>query len=156
MGLVQKDIGRLDDAQREFQEGIKQLQWALKQAPANVKLRDSLSRSYFNYGHLLREVGNGYRAAKVAMRRRELWPGDAKQLHSVATELAMAYAKTSERHRPEVEQKAVDTMKQAQRAGWRPTNVDADLAIQTFSANPEMKLIVNAFTSEEGKTVDAK
>ena len=156
LGLVQKDIGRLDDAQREFQEGIKQLQWALKQAPANVKLRDSLSRSYFNYGHLLREVGNGYRAARIAMRRRELWPGDAKQLHSVATELAMAYAKTSERHRPDVEQKAVDTMKQAQRAGWRPTNVDADLAIQTFSANPEMKLIVNAFTSEEGKTVDAK
>ena len=156
LALVHKKSGQLETAEAEFQRGIQQLKDAYNRVPQNAKLRDSLSRNYFNYGQLLIEMGSGYRAAKMAMRRRGLWPNDGKQLHAVATELAIAYRKTDARRQKQVEHYAVETIELAVEAGWKPENLNTDVALGTFSNNAKLQAIVSTFNTEDRETVDDK
>ena len=101
-------------------------------------------------------MGSGYRAAKIAMRRRGLWPNDGKQLHAVATELAMAYRQTDARRQKQVEHYAVETIELAVKAGWKPENLNTDVALGTFSKNAKLQAIVSTFNTEDRETVDDK
>ncbi|MCA9211887.1 MAG: serine/threonine protein kinase [Planctomycetales bacterium] len=150
LALVHREQGMLDDAAQEFQSGMKHLEAALNASPNNAKLRESLSRNYFNYSQLLIGMNRAWDASRVSLRRRDLWPNDPIQLHAVAVELTMAYKKATEKHKKRMERDAVNTIVLAKNAGWRPQDVTTDVVLNTFRRNPQMRTFALAEKRTEG------
>jgi hypothetical protein len=108
-----------------LEQAISYQRYAFEESPQTVSFRDHLSRSFFNYAEVLRQLERPFEAAQASLRRRELWPHDANQLYSVAKELTLAYRQMHNQSSrwpvsvsaPYVEEVAA-TMRQAQKAGW--------------------------------------
>jgi tetratricopeptide (TPR) repeat protein len=125
LAMVLDELQRPGDAAECCRKAIEHQQVAFTAAPHVAQYRAFLSRHYSLYGRLLRESGRPDEAARVALRRRELWPGDAKRLVSVAEELALAakaLAETNTRglSTQQCAQEALETLRRAVAAGFKP------------------------------------
>jgi hypothetical protein len=94
-----------------------------------ARYRTFLSKHYYNYGRVLRELGRPAEAIRVALARKELWPNDPQRLFTVAEELALASQRLAgAEHSGMTAQQgaafAVETLRQAVAAGLA---VPADL-----------------------------
>jgi tetratricopeptide (TPR) repeat protein/tRNA A-37 threonylcarbamoyl transferase component Bud32 len=88
LGLAYQKANRLNEACTAFEQAIAMQQQAHEQSPDLAVVRDSLSKHYFNYAGVLRELGRPADAAAVVVKRRKLWIADADGLIQIAAELA--------------------------------------------------------------------
>lgn len=124
LALFLAGIGRRDEATKLFEKAVDSQRQAISQAPDSTKYRGFLDKHYYNYARLLRETGRADEALKVALARRNLWANHPEELFSVAEELALAANEREVRDSPgasaEYGERAVETLKQAVAAGWKP------------------------------------
>jgi len=127
LAMVLDELQRPGDATECCRKAIEHQQAAFAGAPDVAQYRAFLSRHYSLYGRLLREAGRPDEAARVALLRRELWPGDPKRLVSVAEELALAakalaQSNTQGLSTQQCAQNALETLRRAVAAGFKPTD----------------------------------
>jgi serine/threonine protein kinase/Flp pilus assembly protein TadD len=129
LGIILEELKRPADAVRAYQQAVAHQQQAVASAPEIARYRQFLSKHYFNYARVLRQTGRFGDAARVALARRELWPNNAQHLFSVAEELALDAKDSSAGGKADISGKvtadrcgayAVETLKQATAAGWKP------------------------------------
>jgi hypothetical protein len=125
LGMVWIELRRFPDAAEMFQSAIEHQKAAGARAPQVSRYRIFLSKHYFNYGRVLRELGRPQEAARTALARRALWPGDPQHLVAVAEELALASKLLAGSNDAEMSAEqcagfAIETLRQASAAGWKP------------------------------------
>ena len=130
LGTVLEDLKRKADSLKAYEQAVEYQKQALSQAPGVIRFRQYLSKHYVNYARVLRQTGRFDEALQIALARRELWPSDADCLFSVAEELAVAVNDRTMKsmHGPiaaDYSDRAVETLKQAIAAGWKPKS-DSD------------------------------
>ncbi|MCA9152621.1 MAG: tetratricopeptide repeat protein, partial [Planctomycetales bacterium] len=92
LGVARKEAAQFDLAAEAFVNAIDAQQTAWRARPENPRYRDFLNNHQYNQGDVLRQLGQGVRAAELALQRGELWPEDPRRLQSIASELAMDVA----------------------------------------------------------------
>ena len=90
LGVALEELHRLEDAGRAYKRAVEHQRIAFDQAKAVSRYRLFLSKHYYNYGRVLRQLGYPEQAARSAIARRELWPHDPRRLFAIAEELALA------------------------------------------------------------------
>jgi len=125
LGMLMEELQRNAEAADNFRHAIEHQQIARKHAPQVSRYRAFLSNHYYNYARILRRLGRPDEAVHVALARRRLWPNDAQHLYAVAEELALATELLAGSPRGDVTAQqcaefAVDTLRQAKAAGWKP------------------------------------
>jgi serine/threonine protein kinase/Tfp pilus assembly protein PilF len=125
LGTVQEELKRKADSLKAYEQAVEYQKQALSQAPGNVRFREYLSRQYINYARVLRETGHYDEALRITLARRELWPSDPEYLFSVAQVLAVAAGDRGLKSArgpiaADYSDRAVETLKQAIAAGWKP------------------------------------
>lgn len=90
LGIVLEAAPRLAEAAEAYRHAVAHQQVAFARATSVARYRVFLSKHYYNYGRVLRQLGAGDQAARVALTRRELWPHDPQRLLTVAEELGLA------------------------------------------------------------------
>lgn len=125
LGIVLEEQSRWIDAASAYREAIEHQQVAFKQAPGVNRYRIFLSKHYFNFGRVLRKQKMPDGAVRVAMARRELWPGDGPRLLAVAEELAaatkdlLAASTPSKVSAAEARSYLIETLEQAVNTGYQ-------------------------------------
>ena len=143
LGIVLEELKRKADSLKAYEQAVEYQKQALSQAPGNVRFREYLSKHYINYARVLRQTGRFDEALQVALARRELWPSDPDCLFSVAHELAVAAGDRAMKsvHGPiaaDYSDRAVETLKQAIVAGWKPKpNSDWTKAFTAIKNRPD-------------------
>lgn len=130
LGFVSEELKEFADAGSHYRNAIEYQRRAHAGAPDISRYGEFLSKHYHNYGRVMRRLGRPDEAVRVALARRELWPGDPKRLVSVAEELALAGKLLEGKANAELTTedcaaKAMDTLEQAINAGL---SSPADLA----------------------------
>jgi len=125
LGMALQKRKRIDEAAEAFRKAVEHQEIAHAQAPQVSRYRSFLSKHYFNYGNVLRQLGRADDAARVALARRKLWPNDPQHLFAIAEELALASERLAGRQQGEMTaaqcaERAVETLRQAAAAGWKP------------------------------------
>jgi tetratricopeptide (TPR) repeat protein len=126
LGTVLEETKRPEDAVQAYEQAVAHQRVALASAPEVAHYRQLLSMHYFNYGRTLRQIGRPGDAAHIDLARRQLWPNDPQNLVSVAEDLASDardLAKNgfaSDINADACGAYAVETLKQATAAGWKP------------------------------------
>jgi len=125
LGIVMEELNRSADAVKAYEQAVAHQQQAMTNAPKIARYRQFLSKHYFNYGRVLRQTGHPGDAAQAALARRRLWPNDPQHLFSVAEELALIARDISAGGKTDITADkcgayAVETLKQAAAAGWKP------------------------------------
>jgi serine/threonine protein kinase/Tfp pilus assembly protein PilF len=138
LGIAFEEQRRFEDAAMAYKNAVEQQRVAYLRAPTVTRYRIFLSKHYFNFGRVLRQLGQPDRAAQVAVARRELWPTDGERLFSVAEELALAtrdlrqspgQGEVTADHASTL---AIEALEQAVDVGFQlPQDLDAN---ETFSA----------------------
>ena len=138
LGIALEEQRSYEDAALAYKNAVEQQRVAYLRAPSVTRYRVFLSKHYFNFGRVLRALGQPDRAAQVAVARRELWPTDGERLFSVAEELALASRDLQqspgkgELTSDHVSTLAIDTLEQAVEVGFPlPRDLDAN---EAFSA----------------------
>jgi eukaryotic-like serine/threonine-protein kinase len=148
LGMVLEELGRTKDAVDSFRKAVEHQKIAYVRAPEISRYRAFLSRHYFNYGRVLRRLGRADDAARVALARRALWPKDPQHLFTVAEELALADgllagAKQGNMTSAECADLALETLRQAMAAGWKPRpDVDWTQSFAALKDRPEFAELV--------------
>jgi eukaryotic-like serine/threonine-protein kinase len=128
LGIVLEELRRPADAVAAYERAVSHQRQALEKSPEVASHREFLSTHYANYSRALRHIGRPGDAARANLARRELWPHDPERLFSVAEDLSLD-AKELAAARPPIigditadncGAQAVETLKQAAAAGWRP------------------------------------
>jgi hypothetical protein len=128
LGVVLEELKRAPEAVTAYEKAVDHQRHAVASAAGIARYRQYLSKHYFNYGQALRRTGHPADAARIALARRELWPKDPQHLFSVAEELAVSAREISagkadpagEITADKCAAYALETLKQATAAGWRP------------------------------------
>ena len=125
LGMVLEGLDRTAEAAESFRKAVEHQQIALQHAPSVSQYRLFLSQHYCNYGRVLRRLGHPDDAARTALARRSLWPNDPQHLFAVAEELALAAKLLAGANQvgmtePECAESALETLRQAVAAGWKP------------------------------------
>jgi serine/threonine protein kinase/tetratricopeptide (TPR) repeat protein len=125
LGLALEDLKRPAEAVTCFEQAVGYQRHALTQAPEVARYRLDLDRHYYNYAGILRSTGRVAKALQVALARRNLWPNHPEELFLVAKELALAATDPMVKSgggatRAEYGERAVETLKLAIAAGWKP------------------------------------
>ena len=120
LGMVYQLQGQDKRAAESYLSGIHLLQIAYTNAPDVHRFRNHLSRTLYNYGRVLRQQGSMNQAAQTAIRRRKLWPNNAKQLIRVSEEIAEAIQFMSGQRRSRYQREINETLRLAINAGWKP------------------------------------
>jgi serine/threonine protein kinase/tetratricopeptide (TPR) repeat protein len=125
LGFVLERSKRPTDALAAYGQAVEHQRRAMSQSPDTTKYRIFLSKHYINYARMLRQTGRVDEALRASLARRDLWPGDPVELFSVAEELAAAADSSvvKAKHGPiaaDYSDRAVETLKLAFAAGWRP------------------------------------
>jgi serine/threonine-protein kinase len=81
-------LGRAADALPAFREAVGYQKVALDRARQKDVPRKALSQSYYDLGHVQRELGLPAEAAAICRERLRLWPDNADQVYDGACELA--------------------------------------------------------------------
>ena len=126
LGFVLEGVKRPTDALAAYGQAVEHQRQAMSQSPDTTRFRVFLSRHYINYARMLLQAGRVDEALEASLARRNLWPSDPNQLFSVAEELAVAADNhmIKSRHGPiaaDYSDRAVETLKQAISAGWKPS-----------------------------------
>jgi len=90
LGIAHEEQDRVQDAAAAFSQAVEHQRVAFERASTVERYRTFLSKHYFNYGRVLRKLGQAEQAIKAATARRELWPHDPTHLLAVAEEFALA------------------------------------------------------------------
>lgn len=122
LGIVLEETQRAGLAAEAYRKAVEHQQVAHARAATVARYRTFLSKHYYNYARVLRELGAADQAARLALQRRELWPDDPQRLMSVAEELALASRLLADRDGMEMSCRqaadhAVETLRQAVAAG---------------------------------------
>ena len=100
---------------------------ALDAAPTNDRYRALLSRHYLNFARNLNKQAKYEAAVQAAIERKQLWPGNADRLYSVAQQLAGTYglmraASTPQQSQAELcDMRRLQTLREALRLVCRRT-----------------------------------
>jgi hypothetical protein len=138
LGIVLEELKQKADSLKAYEQAVEYQKQALSQAPGIVRFREYLSRHYINYARVLRQTGHFDEALQVALARRE-----PDCLFSVAQELAVAADDRGIKsaHGPiaaDYSDRAVETLKQAIAAGWKPKpNSDWTRAFTAIKNRPD-------------------
>ena len=130
LGIVLEELGRIEDAASAYKAAVEHQRIAFSQAKDVSRYRSFLSKHYYNYGRVLRQLGYPEQAVRSALARRELWANDPHRLFSIAEELAIAGAAMkaagdSATSANQCANLAVETLQQAVAAGMK---LPADLS----------------------------
>jgi serine/threonine protein kinase/Tfp pilus assembly protein PilF len=125
LGIVLEDLQRIEEAAETYKKAVEHQQIAYSHAPEVSRYRLFLSKHDYNYGRVLRRLNRPDEAARAALARKELWPNDPERLFAVAEELALASRLLAAGPRggmtsDECAGLAVETLRQAAAAGWKP------------------------------------
>ncbi len=125
LGILMEELQRNTEAADNYRHAVEHQQIAREHAPQVSRYQAFLSNHYFNYARILRRLGRPDEAAHVALARKALWPNDPQHLYAVAEELALATALLARSGRGDINAQqcaefAVDTLRQAKAAGWKP------------------------------------
>jgi hypothetical protein len=149
LGMVLEDQRRAAEACQSYAQAVECQTVAQAHAPQVSRYRLFLSKHYYNYGRVLRQLGRPDEAARAALARRELWPADPQHLFAVAEELALATEALAGSPRAgltaeKCAQSALETLKQALAAGWRPAGNPAwTKSFAALKGYPGFKGLVN-------------
>lgn len=150
LGIAFEEQRRFEDAAVAYQKAVEQQRVAYVRAPTVMRYRIFLSKHYFNFGRVLRQLGQPDRAAQIAVARRELWPGDGNRLFSVAEELALASRDLrdsldkGELNTGQTVSLAIETLEQAVEAGFQvPRDLAANGAFSTLKDDERFLQIVS-------------
>jgi eukaryotic-like serine/threonine-protein kinase len=129
LGTLLEELQRNAEAADDYRHAVEHQQIAWKGAPQVSRYRMFLSNHYYNYARILRRLGRPDEAARLALARRDLWPGDPQHLYAVAEELALATGLLARSNRggasaQQCAESAVETLRQAKAAGWVPPSND--------------------------------
>jgi serine/threonine protein kinase/Tfp pilus assembly protein PilF len=122
LGMLFDQQKRPADAEKAYQQAIANQRRALDAAPTNDRYRALLSRHYLNSARNLIKQAKYDAAVQTAVDRKQLWPGSADRLYSVAQQLATIYAQMQTASSPQQSQTvclraAVSTLREAVAAG---------------------------------------
>ncbi len=120
LGIVLEENQRLEEAAEAYKKAVDHQRVAHSRAAAVARYRIFLSKHYYNYGRVLRNLGRADEAVRVALERKELWPNDPRRLFTVAEELGVAsnvLAQTDETAAERCAALAIDTLREAIAAG---------------------------------------
>jgi tetratricopeptide (TPR) repeat protein len=123
IAMVYQMQGDSQQAADTYELAIRFQQYAHRKAPQAVCFRDHLSRTYVNYGRVLRQLGRSADALKIAIKRRDLCAEHPDQLVEVAEEIARAYQSIGDKtdaKRRVFSDEAMKTVGMAARVGWKP------------------------------------
>ena len=125
VGIIAEGLNKLDDAGKLYRKAVEYQCRAYAGAPDVARYREYLSKHYYNYGRVMRRLGYPDEAARAALSRRELWPGDPIRLFSVVEELAQAGALMTDKQDGESMSEdcvaeALNTLESAIQAGYDP------------------------------------
>jgi len=124
LGIVFEELRRIEDAAVAYKHAVEHQRVAFSGAVEVSRYRSFLSKHYFNYGRVLRQLGHPDQAARSALARRALWPNDPQHLFAVAEELALAGSALQTKDEAELtanqcEDLAIETLQLAVTAGFR-------------------------------------
>jgi len=149
LGTVLEEMKRPSEAVAAYEQAVSHQRQALSQAPEIAKYRQYLSKHYYNYDRALRLTGRADEAVQVALARRDLWPKDPDHLFAVAEEFALAAKELSARSKTEPAvvkcgECAVETLRQAIAAGWKPKpNSDWTKSFTAVKHRPDFLALTN-------------
>ena len=133
LGITLVELRRAEDAAVAYKHAVEHQRIAYSQASSVSRYRLFLSKHYYNYGRVLRQLGYPGQAARAALARRELWPDDPRRLFGIAEELALAGAAVREPAdggaltSRQCADLAIATLQQAANAGFQlPANLWKD------------------------------
>jgi tetratricopeptide (TPR) repeat protein len=129
--LALAGAGRHADALPIYAAAIDAQKICRDQAPNSARLREDLSKMYFNYGQSLRNEHQWQDAMDAAIARGQLWKGDSQREIGVAAELANLDNAVKEHAADEAKKEAnldvegavLTALERAYDSGW-PQNVD--------------------------------
>jgi tetratricopeptide (TPR) repeat protein len=87
---VLEELNRTEAAAEAYERAVEHQTAAHQRAPSVERYRSFLSKHYYNYGRVLRQLGRPEDAVRAALARKELWPNNPQRLFTVAEELALA------------------------------------------------------------------
>jgi tetratricopeptide (TPR) repeat protein len=145
--MVFQSQQKRQQAAEAYEHAIRLQKKAFAGAPQVEQFREHLSKHYFNYGQLLRQLGRPREAAEIALKRRKLWPSHPQRLYSVVQELAAACEQMAQQHDPPAPEnesawhryadEAVSILREVLVSGWTPaTNPQDDIALRILEARP--------------------
>lgn len=122
LGIVLEELSRLEDAAVAYKHAVEHQRIAFLRAKDISRYRNFLSKHYYNYGRVVRQLGYAEQAVRSALACRELWPNDPQRLLAIAEELALAGTAMQTSHGVELTQNqcielAIETLQQAVAAG---------------------------------------
>ena len=147
LGMLFDRQQRTGDAAKAYQQAIHFQNEALARATSNDNIRALLSRHYFNYAQSLVAQAKYGDAVQTALERKELWPGNAERLYSVAQELADIYRKMNgksgvEEATPACIQAAAATLREALAAGLSRDRLK-DASLSGLVENSEFRQLMD-------------
>lgn len=92
LGIALEELGRTQDAAVAYKLAVEHQRIAFTAANDVARYRSFLSKHYFNYGRVLRQLGYPDQAVRAALARRDLWLDAPERLFAIAEELAIAGA----------------------------------------------------------------
>lgn len=130
LGIALEELQRFDQAAAAYKQAVDHQRVAFDRAATVARYRTFLSKHYYNYGRVLRKMGQVQEAIQVALARRDLWPQEPQHLLTVAEELALASSMIPDDAGGSVSKQqavtlALDTLQQAIAAGL-PATADID------------------------------
>lgn len=122
LGMLFDQQRRYADAEKAYQQAIANQRRALDRAPTNDHYRALLSGHYLNFARNLGKQAKFEAAVQAAVERKQLWPGNADRLYSIAGQLATTYGQMRVANAPLQSQaaclrSAVATLREAVAAG---------------------------------------
>lgn len=159
LGMSLEQLHRQDDALEAYRQAIDHQRVAVRSAPNIASFRDFLSKQYWNYGQALRGSGQVDEAARIALLRKELWPGDSQRLFSVACELSLAAGTASagnEFGSPSqvgrtIADAAVATLQEAVEAGFAEVDeIEHNSDLDSIRRSPRFQDVIGRLLASRG------
>jgi tetratricopeptide (TPR) repeat protein len=155
LGMLFDQQKRPADAEKAYQQAIANQRRALDAAPTNDRYRALLSRHYLNSARNLIKQAKYDAAVQTAVDRKQLWPGSADRLYSVAQQLATTYAQMQTATSPQQSQTvclrvAVATLREAVAAGLPGERLGDNSLANLAGADDFRKLIDETTASAVG------
>ncbi len=157
-GSVWNNLGMLFDQQRQYakaekayQQAIPNQRRALDSGPTNDRYRALLSRHYVNFVWNLNKQAKYNAAIQAAVQRKQLWPGNADRLYSVAQQLTATYAlmhtaNASQQSQAACLQEAMATLRDAVAAGL-PRERLKDTSLSSLAGTQEFRKLLESTTT---------
>ncbi|HVT26617.1 MAG TPA: serine/threonine-protein kinase [Lacipirellulaceae bacterium] len=147
LGMLLGRQQRFVEAEKAYRAAIANQKRALDGAPANDRYRALLSRHYINYARFLDSQSKYDSAVQIALARKQLWPGKADRLYSVAQELAATYglmhtATAPQQSQNDCERAAMATLREAISAGL-PSDRLRDRSLASLVGSEEFQKLLS-------------